>query len=132
MSMVDLVYLAAINANDADGVPGCDTAPAPFCSNNGGSVTPVTAANGCSAAEMATFDAWVWTCGLPVADGVQRGGIVNKLMNGTASVDCNDNPCGLGSAHTIVVNWSSLNPDHLNDGNNTDTLTHTYTLVIVP
>ena len=121
-----------ISANNSDGVSGCDTAPSPFCSNNGGGVTTVTAANGCSAAEMATFDAWVWTCGMPVANGVQRGGVLNQLLNSSATVSCNDNPCGLGSPHTIVVNWSSLNPDHLNDGNNTDTLTHTYTLVIVP
>jgi type IV pilus assembly protein PilV len=109
-----------ISAVDDDGVPGCNTPPPRFCSNNSGGVTPVTAANGCTSTEMATFDAWVWTCGLPVANGVQRGGVLNKLLNSSATVTCNDNPCGLGSAHTITVNWSSLNPDHLHDGNNTE------------
>ncbi len=54
-----------------DGVSSCDTPPSPFCSNNGGGVSLVSATSGCSPDNMAAFDAWVWACGMPVATGVQ-------------------------------------------------------------
>jgi len=121
---------------DAD-ASGCtdDNVPDPFCSSNSSTDATVVAATGeCDSTEMAAFDAWVLTCGMPVDDGVKRGGVINQLMNGTASVTCNDAPCGLGSAHTITVNWSALNPNRSGDADNpeAETLTHSYTLVIVP
>ena len=113
----------------------CATPPAPFCSNNGGNVSVVTGNVGCTPANMAAFDAWVWTCGMPVATGlptgvVQRGGITNQLLNGTASVTCNDATCVPGSAHTITVNWDALNPERSN--NAAGSLPHSYSLVMVP
>lgn len=108
----------------------CTTPPASFCSNNGGGVSVVTGTVGCTPANMAAFDAWVWTCGMPVAEGVQRGGITNQLLNGTASVTCNDATCGPESVHTITVNWDALNPERSN--NAAGTLPHSYSLVMVP
>jgi type IV pilus assembly protein PilV len=127
---VDASNYGNIDTNNVSAL-GCNTAPTPFCSSNGGGVTLVTGTNGCTTSQMATFDAWVWTCGMPVATGVQRGGVINQLLNGSATVTC-DIPCGLGSIHTISVNWSVLNPNNSNDGNNTETLNRTYTLVMVP
>jgi type IV pilus assembly protein PilV len=94
--------------------------------------TMISAADCSTPLQMATFDTWIWTCGMPVANGVQRGGVLNQLLNGSATVTCDDNPCLLGSAHTISVNWSALNPDSSNNEDNTATLNRTYTLVMVP
>ena len=119
-------------ANISSTNSNCAAPPSPFCSNNGGGVTLVTGTVGCTPANMAAFDAWVWACGMPVAEGVQRGGITNQLLNGTASVTCNDATCVPGSAHTITVNWDVLNPDRSADGNAANTLPLTYSLVMVP
>ena len=118
----------------------CETEPDRFCSsyNDGtvttltdGTTTTITPAAECTPTQMSTFDAWVWTCGLPVATGVQRGGVINKLTNGTASVTCNTNPCVEGSARTISVSWDVLNPNRESDPD-TAVLTQTYSLVVVP
>lgn len=125
---VDTNQYANINSADAD----CTEAPSPFCSNNAGGVSLVSETNGCSPANMAAFDAWVWACGMPVAEGVQRGGVINQLVNGTATVTCNDATCVPGSAYTVTVNWDVLNPDRSNDGNAENTLPQSYSLVMVP
>jgi type IV pilus assembly protein PilV len=127
------ITTTSINAVNGNAVSGCNTAPSPFCSNNSSdNISVVSDINGCNATEMAAFDVWVWACGLPVDNGVQRGGVINNLMNGTASINCNDNPCAPGSAHTIIVSWSSLNPNREGDGSEAATLAHNYTLVMVP
>jgi type IV pilus assembly protein PilV len=96
---------AAIDSADLD----CDTLPSPFCSRyNDGTAT---AAETCTPAEIATFDAWVWYCGMPVEAGVRGGGIMYWLTNGTATVNCVDSvttdadACTAGSAYTVTVNW---------------------------
>lgn len=109
--------------------------PAKICSN-----TSTTAAVNCTAAQMATFDEWVWGCGLTPAGGVQRGGVINLLPNGSASVTCTDNdntdvdPCSPGSTHTVTISWDENSPNAdtnagITAGGNT---TQTISLVVVP
>jgi type IV pilus assembly protein PilV len=111
----------------------CGAPPAPFCSNyNDGTGTGAVA---CTPAQTATFDAWVWYCGMPVASDVRRGGIKNWLTNGTASVKCTDSTdpgfadanndnindantdgdaCTAGSSHVVLVNWDEVSRDRAN------------------
>lgn len=111
----------------------CGTDPSPFCSN-----TSSADAENCTAAEMAAFDAWVWGCGLPVASGVQRGGVQNFLLNGAATVTCNDNDtsdadaCSPGSSHTVTVSWSENSPNATATTSAGDSQTQTISLVVVP
>ena len=117
---------AGIDSANITAGDGCDTAPDPFCSNNGGGITPVTGSIGCTPADMAAFDAWVWTCGLPVATDVKRGGLTNKLLNGAGNVDCTADTC------TITVTWDAINQDRSDDAAAEATISHTYSLVLVP
>lgn len=126
---VDANAYSALNVTRVGG-GGCSLAtPAKICSNT--STTSATAVT-CTATEMATFDAWVWGCGLTPAAGAQRGGVINLLPNGSARVTCLDStagdgdPCTLGSPHRVVVNWSDLNPE---DG---AAVVQNITLVVTP
>lgn len=109
---------------DTTGI-GCSAQPNPFCSN----ANAITAAS-CTPTEMASFDAWVWACGMPTAGNV-RGGIANQLNQGTGSVVCTA-PCAAGSTYTVTVNWNETN---LNTGDaatsGIDTLQN-ISLVVVP
>lgn len=109
--------------------------PAKICSN-----TSTTTAVNCTASEMATFDQWVWGCGLTPATGAQRGGVINLLPSGSASVTCTDNnaadpdPCSPGSPHTVSISWSENSPNAdanagITAGGNK---TQTISLVVVP
>ena len=105
----------------------CNSLPDPFCSNyNDGTAT--NAAN-CTPKQMATFDAWVWYCGMPVASGGRAGGIRNWLVNGSATVSCVDNDntdgdaCTEGSSYQITVNWQEASTDRNNPGTVTQTIT---------
>ncbi|NOX76101.1 MAG: type IV pilus modification protein PilV [Gammaproteobacteria bacterium] len=103
--------------------------PAPFCSNfnSGGGAQDAT---DCTPMQMAAFDAWIWTCGMPVASGVQRNGVKNQLNSGTATIQCTDangadgDPCSPGSSYTISVNWTGrmLNQGALADANGDGTV----------
>jgi type IV pilus assembly protein PilV len=117
---------ADIDSDTITAGDGCATAPDPFCSNNGGGVTLVTGSTGCTPDDMAAFDAWVWACGLPVATGVQRGGLTNKLLNGAGNVVCAADTC------TVTVTWDALNQDRSDDATTTATISHSYSLVLVP
>jgi len=101
--------------------------PSPFCSN-----TSSDAAEDCTATEMAAFDARVWACGLPVASGVQPGGITHQLSSGTASVTCNAAPCVPGSSFTVTVSWSELSPNATDTVSKGESTTQTLSLVVVP
>lgn len=120
---VDANQYAGINTDSL----ACDTDPSPFCSN-----TSSTAAENCTAAEMAAFDAWVWGCGLPVPAGAQRGGVQNFLLNGTARVTCNPSPCVPGSAYTVTVSWSENSPTATATTSAGSSQTQTISLVVVP
>jgi type IV pilus assembly protein PilV len=112
----------------------CAANPAPFCSNS--SLGP--AATCTTAAQMAAFDAWVWACGLPPAGGAMRGGITNRLNNGTGSVTCNDNnaldadACSPGSPHTVTISWSELSPNATGGAAAGAATNPIITLVVVP
>ncbi len=107
----------------------CSEQPAPFCSNyNDGTAYGATE---CDPDEMATFDSWVWACGMPTAANVKPGGVTNALLNGAGSVSC-DGACSPGSPHTITITWNVLNPDNSGAADTTATLTQTYSLVMVP
>ena len=99
--------------------------PARVCSNT--NETPFTGP-GCTAAQMATFDIWAWSCGLTPPPGTaQRGGVINQLPNATASITCDNIPlCPPGSSHTISITWNELSPT---DGASTP---QTISLVVVP
>jgi type IV pilus assembly protein PilV len=126
---VDANQYAGITTASLD----CDTDPSPFCSN-----TSSADAENCTATEMATFDAWVWACGLPVAAGVQRGGIQNFLLDGAARVTCTDNDasdadaCSPGSSHTVTVSWSENSPNTTETTSAGSSQTQTISLVVVP
>jgi len=107
--------------------------PARICSN-----TNTTAAVNCTASQMATFDEWVWGCGLTPAAGAQRGGVINLLPNGSASVTCNDNgtvpgdPCSPGSTHTVTISWDENSPNATTGTTAGTNTTQSITLVVVP
>ncbi len=98
---------AAVDSTALD----CDDPPDPFCSNFNDGGTAQDAAD-CTPTEMATFDIWVWGCGMPVASGVRRNGVRDQLNGGTATVQCVDadltdgDPCSPGSSYTVSVNWA--------------------------
>jgi len=101
---------AAIDSANLD----CGRLPSPFCSNyNDGSEH---AAENCTPTEMATFDAWVWACGMPVSSQTLPGGVVNRLSGGAATIQCVDadpadgDPCSPGSQHIVSVSWQSRAP----------------------
>jgi type IV pilus assembly protein PilV len=113
----------------------CNNNPNPFCSSSSAGAPAA-----CDTDQMAAFDAWVWACGMPPAGGALRGGITNRLTNGTASVTCNDNntaagdpdPCSPGSTHTVSVSWNELSPNAAGAVTaGTDTVQN-ITLVVVP
>jgi type IV pilus assembly protein PilV len=97
-------------ANIDSSALACNTPPSPFCSNS----RSVTASN-CSALQMATFDVWIWGCGMPVSSGIVSSSIKNQLSAGTASVVCIDadlndtDACSPNSIHTVSVSWDELN-----------------------
>jgi type IV pilus assembly protein PilV len=115
----------------------CGVQPAAICSNyNDGTAND---AADCSPAEMATFDAWVWACGMPVNNNVVPGGLTNILLGGTGSVQCNDidggvdaDACSAGSSHTITITWDAPNPDFSGNENVPSMLSQSYSLVMVP
>jgi type IV pilus assembly protein PilV len=113
---------------------GCGGQPNPFCSN-----TNSAAATNCNTTQMATFDAWVWACGMPPANGnVQPGGITNQLSQGTGSVDCNDvdttdaDPCTAGSTYSVTVTWNELNPNSTDVATSGVDTVQTLALTIAP
>jgi type IV pilus assembly protein PilV len=116
----------------------CGSNPNPFCSSNSGGATLVTAPGGCTPAQMAAFDAWVWGCGLPVPSGVQRGGVQNLLLKGAATVTCNDNDasdadaCSPGSSHMVTVSWDENSPTATATTSAGSSPTQTISLVVVP
>jgi len=118
-------------ANITTAGAGCGVQPNPFCSNTSSSI-----AADCTTAEMATFDAWVWACGMPPANGnVQPGGVTNQLNQGTGTVVCTDvdttdaDACSEGSTYTVTVTWNELSPDAATSG--VDTL-QALSLSVVP
>ncbi|MDT8385068.1 MAG: type IV pilus modification protein PilV [Gammaproteobacteria bacterium] len=118
---------------------GCGAAPDPFCSNNSGGIALVTAPEGCTPTEMASFDAWIWACGLPQANAdVLRGGVTNQLNQGTGNVACNDgdttdaDPCSAGSTYTVNVSWNELNPNSTDPATSGANTQQNISLVVVP
>lgn len=101
----------------------CNALPATFCS-----VTPDIAAadipaGGCTTAQMATYDIFVFACG-----DTGNAGVNNLLPNSFATVTCDNAAagCPIGSQLTININWQEANPS---DGANVD---KTVTMVFVP
>lgn len=127
----------------------CNKQPAAICSNytkstkttTNGTTTTTTKtmdAAECTPKQMAAFDVWEWACGTPSASNVVPGGLTNILMNGSGSISCSDNnnadadACSPGSPHTITITWDVLNPDDYGATGTTNTLTRSYSLVMVP
>ncbi len=107
---------------------GCGAAPNPFCSN-----TSNSDASDCDVAEMATFDAWVWACGMPVANNdVQRSGVTNQLNQGVGSVTCNNTPCFPGSSYTVTITWDERSPSATADTTAGTETTERLSLRVVP
>lgn len=106
---------------------GCGAQPNPFCSN-----TSSTVADNCTPAEMAAFDAWVWACGMPVANGVQPGGVTNQLNQGTGRVVCDSVPCVAGSTYTVTIGWNETNLNTGVAGSAGVDTTQNISLVVVP
>jgi type IV pilus assembly protein PilV len=131
----------AADDNKYDGITTanevCSELPDPFCSNYRDQHGEHTAGD-CTPAQMAAFDAWVWACGMPKADGVVQGGVDHILKGGTGSVTCNDSDtgdgdtCSPGSSYTITVSWNELAPNSSQDVKAGEVQTKTYSLVVVP
>lgn len=121
-------------ANVTTAGAGCAAAPNPFCSNNAAGVAVAS----CTTAEMAAFDAWVWACGMPIANAnVVRGGVANQLNQGTGLVVCNDvpgdvDPCTAGSTYTVTVTWNELNLNSTDAATSGADTLQTLSLVVVP
>ena len=113
---------------------GCGGKPIPFCSN-----TSTATAASCTTAEMASFDAWIWACGMPPANGnVQPAGVINQLNQGTGNVVCNDgdttdaDPCSSGSTYTVTVTWDERSPNSTNAATSGANTTQNIAVVVVP
>jgi len=123
-------------ANISMSVGDCADRPNPFCSNYNDGTSHT--ADECTPAQMAAFDAWVWACGMPKADGVVHGGLTNILSEGTGTVSCNDadltddDTCSPGSSHTVTVSWNELSPNQAENTQSGDKVNQTFTLVVVP
>ena len=103
---------AGVDANayagfDSDTL-NCGTQPAPYCQAAPGG----TAAQACSAAEMAAFDLFSIACGNWSSSGAAEDGATNSLNTGRLQVACDDTPCTPTSNYTLTVTW--------NEGRTTD------------
>lgn len=92
---------AGLDSNSMD----CDAEPAALCGTQSDADTPVQ----CAAAEMATYDRYVSSCGYPTSSG-RSGGIRDLLTEGRLRVTCVDTSdtavaCATGSLHRILVTW---------------------------
>lgn len=102
----------------------CATPPNPYCSSyfNGGGFT---AAQNCTAAQMAAYDINTWFCG-ELNNGGRSGGVIASIPQASATVTCTDidPPSGPDgdvctdrlSMHTITINWNEANPDASGNG----------------
>ncbi|MGH8455895.1 MAG: type IV pilus modification protein PilV [Stenotrophobium sp.] len=83
----------------------CAVAPAALCARE--SVT--SAATQCAPAQMAAYDKFVATCGLPSDSGGRNGGIADLIPAGhiwTECLDAEDTACATRSRVRIQVSWS--------------------------
>lgn len=91
----------------------CETPPSPYCSNFQSSTG--AGSEDCTFREMASFDTFVWYCGIET-ETYQYGGVKNSIPGSSSSISCMDrdltdaDTCTSGSAHRIVVSWTELSP----------------------
>ncbi|MGH8507058.1 MAG: type IV pilus modification protein PilV [Stenotrophobium sp.] len=86
----------------------CGTAPAKICARETttGTIPPI-----CSSAEMATYDEFVASCGMPngagrsggIADLVPQGKLLTTCLDRTGAVDAT---CAVGDGIRITVQWN--------------------------
>ena len=131
---VDTNDYANINTNNFN----CNANPNPFCSDNSGGVLLVTAVGGCTPAQMATFDTWVWACGMRVTGkDVLRSGVTKQLIGGTGTVVCNDiiagdgDNCSPGSSYDVTVNWNERSPNATDNNAAGETILQTISMQVV-
>lgn len=92
---------AGLDSDEVD----CDTEPDSLCGTQSDAGTPAQ----CSAAQMATYDRYVASCGYPTSTG-RSGGVRDLLAEGRLRVNCVDTSdsaaaCATGSLHRILVTW---------------------------
>lgn len=108
----NLPGVAAGNYTGLDSSGGCGPAPTACGQENGGS-----APARCTAQQMAAYDFYTVTCGLPTGvAGVRAGRIDQMLAGGRAQVECINNAappvavaaanCLVGFRHRITVSWT--------------------------
>lgn len=112
----------------------CGDQPNTFCSTSSSGI-----ADDCTTAEMATFDAWIWACGMPHTNGdVVPGGIINQLKQGTGTVVCDDgntadaDACSAGSIYNVTITWDERNPNSTDVATSGIDTVQTLALTIAP
>ncbi len=110
-------------AVDSDPIT-CNNLPNPYCARHGGN-----AAQACNANQMATFDIYTISCGLP-SGALRLGGIKDVLPDSRLTVTCIDNnvadpdPCTSNSNHVLTLNW--------NETEDNNTVAKTVTMTFTP
>ena len=86
----------------------CSTSPANICMRE----TSGTASAACTSDQMAVYDKFSVTCGLPQNSGGRNGGVADLLPGGRVQIDCLDSaggvltPCTQGTRMRISVSWN--------------------------
>ncbi len=107
----------------------CATAPAQICARQSNQATPAV----CNAAQMATYDRYVVSCGFPTSTG-RYGGVRDLLTGGRIQVTCVNaadvaGACAANPFHRILVTWQ----ERVTGANNQTTLqTVNFRMVVQP
>lgn len=114
----------------------CANVPANICARESNAGAAPAA---CTSAQMAVYDRFVLSCGLPNGAAGRNGGVADVLPGGSIQVDCIDaagavlNPCTLGSRIRITVGWSEQHGTVANVATGTTgTLNQSINMVIQP
>lgn len=84
---------------------GCGTAPNAICGTQSDVGTPAN----CTAAEMATYDQYIVSCGYVAAGAPtgRSGGVQDLLQNGRITATClpAGPPCAAGALYRVTLTW---------------------------
>ena len=119
---VDNDQYEAVDSNPI--IANCNNLPNPYCARHG-----VNKAQACDVDQMATFDIYTISCGLP-SGALRLGGIRDVLPGSRLTVTCIDNnivdldSCSNNSNHVLTLTW--------NETENNNTVAKTVTMTFTP
>jgi len=97
-------------------------APANICTDYYNQTTQaIVTSTACTAAQLATFDAWELSCGYVNASD-NRSSPINFLVSPTISLTCTDSDttdalaCSDNSTHAISITWDAIDKDNARNG----------------